>query len=94
MWFMGTIAGGLLISYLLRDKPVVAISGFLFIVALLLVLTVNPVLGWYMVLIPLALVAMWLLWKAMPWLIGFAMGVAIVLLLLAGLVEFLSHLGL
>jgi len=94
MWFLGSLAGGALVTWLLRDRPAVSISLLLFAVALFLVLLISPAAGWYMLLIPLLLIAMYLVFKALPWLLGFALGAGIVLLLLAGLGSFLASLGL
>lgn len=94
MWFMGTIAGGLLISYLLRDEPVISWSLLAFAIVLAVVLAIDPTLGWWLLLIPVGCVAMFLLWKALPFIMGMALGVAILLMLVMGLPDFLESLGL
>lgn len=94
MWFMGTVAGGLLVSYLLRDEPVISWSLLAFAVVLAVVLAIDPTLGWWLLLIPVGCVALFLLWKALPFIMGFALGVAILLMLVMGLPDFLESLGL
>ena len=94
MWFVGTITGGLLISWLLRDEPVISWSLLAFAIVLAVVLAIDPALGWWLLLIPVGCVALFLVWKALPFILGFVLGVAILMLLIMGLPEFLMSLGL
>lgn len=90
MWFLGTIAGGAMVAYLLRDSPGISFSILGFVVISTILMLVAPEAAWWFIVAIIGLLVMGILAKLWPAVIGFFLGLLFVFLVITTLPAFLA----
>ena len=96
MIWAGIFFGGWLIGTLLSGRPVLTFFTLGFFIALALLLVTYPVIAWWMFIIVVGAVVaslvLWILWAALPFILGFILGVFILYMLIITLPIFIRSL--
>lgn len=97
MWvWLGIFAGGWLIGSYLSGRPVLTFFTLGFFIALALLLVTYPVLAWWLFIAVVGAVVaslvLWIIWAALPFILGFILGVFILYMLIITLPVFLRSL--
>lgn len=92
----GIFLGGWLIGSALSGRPALTFFTLGFFLALALLLVTYPVIAWWLFIIVVGAVVaslvLWILWAALPFILGFILGVFILYMLIITLPAFLRSL--